>query len=359
MHATGLLLTGLAVWSVFGLASAAGTEEPRLIDPPGARELTPAELLARPAPFPAPVGESLRYGFSYWGVPLGSATIEVLRYLEVDGRRFAHIQARAHTYPAFAWIYRVRDRAEALIDLDRMRTWMSRSWMEHRHRQIYEEIDFDWETHFVRVLRERRHSGRGREVQFDFGPFAHDPLDLIYSVRRAPGLDSGPVDLPVYASRKIQGLRLVPDGREWVRSRVRERVLALRLRSEARLDGRPRDDRGRGIVWVAAEGQRIPLRLVGWFRGSENFRIGGLRAELLEYVPSAPGWEGIGGNAPPPPAAGRKPAPSSLQGRPVWDVPEGVDRVRRARDMVERDERFRVAGGRAESGAASEDGEAL
>ncbi|MCE2392523.1 MAG: DUF3108 domain-containing protein, partial [Proteobacteria bacterium] len=339
-----LAVCGVAL--VIGVASAAGADESRLIDPPGARELTPAELRARPAPFPAPVGERLRYAVSYWGLPLGTAEIEVLRYLELEGRRFAHIGARAETYPAFAWIYRVRDRAEALIDLDRVRTRISRTRMEHRRRRIYEEIAFDWETHFVKVLRERRHSGSGREVAFDFGPFAHDPLDLVYSLRRDPELGAGTVELPVYASRKIQGLRLVPAGRELVRTRATQRIPALRLHPEVRIDGQPRDDRGRGVLWIAAEGQRIPLRLAGWFRGSDDFRIGGVRAELVEYVPAAPGWEAVGGAGPAPSAAARRGAPSAVEGRPVWDVPEEIARLRHSRGIVERDERFRVAAGR-------------
>ncbi len=331
------VVLGAASLSPLGARAAGSASSLFLLDAPGARALGPDDLRARPAAFAAPVRERLRYAFSYWGVPLGTASIEVKRYLELDGRRVAHVVAKARTHAAFDWLYRVRDRAEALIDLDALRTLRSRSWMEHGGHRVYEEIDFDWRTHWVRVLRERRHSGRGRELVFDFGPFAHDPLDLIYTVRSYAGPDAAPLDLPVYASKKIQGLRLEHAGHDRITNKALGTVDALRIRPEARLDGRPRQDEGRGVLWVATEGPAIPLRLVGWFRGSDTFRVGGLKAELVEYVPHAPGWEGVRGR----PVPRRNGAARSIGGRPTWEAPKAVLAARRDAGYTTGDARFR------------------
>ncbi len=314
-----------------GARAPGGAGAALLRDPPGAREIDPAELHARPAPFAAPVGERLVYVFRYWGVPLGTTSLEVARYLEHRGRRLAHVVATARTYAAFDWLYRIDDRAEAWIDIDALRTVESRSWMEHRHRRIYEEIHYDWERHWVRVVRERRHSGRGRELVLDAGPFVHDPLGLAYTARSTPGLGDGVVELPVYADKKLRGLRLTPVETRTLDSAALGPVRALALHPEARLDGKPRGDEGHGLLWVAADATRLPLRLTGWFRGSDTFRIGGLVAELVEYTPHAPGWEGIAG-----PATNTQahPAPRSgaatEAGVAIWSPPAAVNAARRA-----------------------------
>lgn len=311
---------------------------------PGGTVLGPEALREHPAPFAAPVGEALTYAFTYWGIPIGEATVRVERLLEVDGRRVAHVISTARSNDAFSIVYPVEDRAEAWIDIDAMRTVKSRSAFRHRKREIYEELDFDWDTHFLRVLRERRHSKRGRELHMDFGPYAHDPIDLLYLPRNYP--DDQTLTLPVYASKKIYGLRLEPEANEELEAPAfGGPVTTQRYRPQALLDGKPKREEGRGLLWVTADERRLPVLMVGWFRGSDTFRVGGLRIELTGYVAADPGWESTAAQEvrrerPAPPTA-----PQSIEGKPVWQVPERIATLRAQRGVTPSIRRYRLAGG--------------
>jgi len=313
---------------------------PTLLETAGARPLTPAALAARPPRLALRAGERLEYAVSYLGVPVGRAFVEVAELLELESRRVAHLVAGAETNAFFSAFYPVRDRAEAWVDLDAAHTLESRWWMGHRRRRIYEALSYDWEVHSLRVLRHRYHSGRGREQQLDFGPFVYDALDLIFTLR---GLDPRPgarIEVPVYASKKIYTLRVDVGEVRVFRSPSLGPTPAWRLRATTLLDGVPKAAEGKGVLWVSAAAPHIPLRLEGWFRGSETFRVTGLRIELVRHRPgSATGYEDPrAAVATTPPL--RSPVPTEA-GRPVWDVPISVRTERQRRGWFPFERRFR------------------
>ena len=77
------------------LAEPAASPEPFLLDAPDLRVLAPADLVAKPPRFPFPVGERLEYAVSWFGVPAGTVSIEVARFVETGGARYAHVVAIA------------------------------------------------------------------------------------------------------------------------------------------------------------------------------------------------------------------------------------------------------------------------
>ncbi len=316
---------------------------PPLLDPAGV-SLADRALIGRPPAGAWARGERLEYAFSYLGIPVGRGFIKVAELFQREGRRLAHIVAGAETNAFFSVLYPIRDRMEAWIDLDAMRTLESRTWMGHGPQRIYEALSYDWDAHWLRVLRHRRHSGRGREHLIDFGPFVYDALDLVYTLRGFPARPGARFEIPVYASKKIYSLRFDVDEVETTESPILGVVRAWRLRSRSFLDGVPKDEEGQGELWVTADARRLPLRLTGWFRGTETFRIVGLRIELVDYQagispPPAP----RAAEAPLIPAPPPRPSVATDEGRPLWDPPAAVQEARRALGLAPFARRFRFA----------------
>jgi hypothetical protein len=292
-----------------------------LLRAPGLRELAPADLAVRPARFAAPLGEKLTYQVRYFGVDVGPATLEVARYVEVDGRRYAHLVATARTNEFWTKLFRVDDRSEAWVDLDTARVARTRTRTLHGSREAREEIRYDWATHFVTVRKAKVHRASVREDAFDFGPFVFDVFDAFYALRRVPYRNGVEVELPVCASRKIHGFRVRYAGRKDVLAAALgpAPVAALELAPYDTIDGAPHDV-GDGKVYVLADETRVPIRLDGWFRFTDFIRIGGVSAELVAWERGAPGWP-----APQPLAWSDPPiAPASAEGRPSWDAPAAV-----------------------------------
>jgi hypothetical protein len=317
----GLFLTVL-------LLAAPLAAEPYLLDDPDARTLSESELAAEPGRFAFPPGERLVYSIRYWGVPVATARLEVARFLEWEGRRYAHVVGVGDTNDVFSTFYPIHDRTEAWIDLDTLRTHRTATHTRHGHdKETHERVDYEWDAHFLHMVEVKRHAKRRREVGFDFGPFVHDTFDAFYAVRALP-LDVGSTaQLPIYANRKIYGLKVKVDRRERIEWND-ERVETLVVKPRSLLDGAALGN-GRGELHVRAEGRRVPLRLNGWFETTGGFKIGGVKAELVDWQPGDDGF--VAAEAPPLRAA--EVAVETRRGKPVWKVPDAVKQTRRERGL--------------------------
>jgi hypothetical protein len=310
---------------------------PYLLDEPGVRELGPADVAARPAKFPFPVGERLEYAVRWFGVPAGHVSIEVARYVEFQGRRYAHAVAIARTNEVFSAIYEVNDRSEAWIDLDRFATERTHAVEKHGRKHYDETVRYDRATHLLHARLDKVHKRQRKDVVFDFGPFAYDTSDLVYLLRALPLTPGYAVGVPTYANRKIFEFHIEVDPAKEIESPALGRVAALGVRPSTVLDGKPYAV-GDGVVWVAGPA-RVPVRLDGWIRTAESsFLVQGLRAELTAYVPAAPGWS-------PPHAPVVQPittAPTTRDGIPQWDPPAAVANARAAAGQAPRELRSEI-----------------
>jgi hypothetical protein len=311
-----------------------------LLQAAGLRELGPADVSGRPAAFPFPLGERLVYQVRYFGIEVGFADIEVARFVELGGRRYAHLVATAHTNEFWTRLFRVDDRMEAWVDLDSGCVARSRTRTLHGSREAREEVRYDWDTHFLTVRKVKVHRRSVREVAFDFGPFVHDVFDAFYALRRVPFRDGLEVELPVYASRKIHGFRVRSAGGSHVAVAALgpAPVAALELHPWDTIDGKPYAA-GNGRVFVLDDASRVPVLVDGWFRWTSFIQVGGVAAELVEWRRGRGDWQ-----APKPPAWAPPPvAPSSVEGRPRWDPPAAVAaaRAERGTEAYERKEPLR------------------
>jgi len=326
-----LALVALAtpLLALVALATPAHAAPCHLLARPGTRVLTPADLREKPVAFPFAPGERMEWGVRYFGIEVGRAAVEVVRFIEVRGRRVAHVVGTARTNAIFSVFYRVDDRTEAWIDADALLTLRTATHTRHgRRREVYEEVEFDWPARFVKIFEARRHSADAQRVEFDFGPFAHDTFDALYALRGMPLKTGDRVRLPVYATQKIYEFEIAVGEKDSIRSPVLGRVDALAVRPLNRLDGEPMGD-GRGRAWVTDDERHIPVRANGWLRSTQGLRIGGLRAELVDYRAGEPGWPAARSVTRPT----SPPFPPTVEGWPQWQPPPEIDEVRRRREM--------------------------
>lgn len=337
------MLRALVVSSILLAAGpcAASAQTCWLLDRPDARIIDPAELRQHPPAFPFPEGERLEYAVRYFGVEIGRASLEVARFVTWQGRRMAHVVGTARTNAFFSVFYRVDDRTEAWIDADRLRTLATATHTRHgRRREIYEEVRFDWRSHFVLIRELRRHAQEVHRVAVDFGPFVHDTFEALYALRAVPLKPGVSRELPLYASQKVYGFRIDVAESEPVHSRVLGKVPTVIVRPYNELDGE-RQDNGRGRVWVSADARQIPLRTRGWLRSTQGLRIDGLSAELVGYdagrvVAELRGEGAAAGSAWPHAHA----VPHTVKGRPQWEPPSELEETRRRLDAQTEDLRL-------------------
>ena len=313
----------LAVTTLFLLLPTSASHAQWLLDDPALRVLSPEDLASRPARFPFPVGERLEYAVSWFGVPAGTAVIEIARFVALGDQRYAHVVATARTNAVFSVLHLIDDRSEAWIDLDRFVTVRTRA-LERRPGKLYDEsVRYDWSTHFLHARLDKQHKGQRREIALDFGPHAHDTSDVVYALRALPLAPGRSFGLPTYASRKLFELRIDVAAGPPLASEPFGTVETLAVQPSMRLDGRT-FAAGDGVVYVTGAA-RVPIRLDGWIRTSEqSFLLQGLRAVLTGYTASAPGWSSRHEVAWAVPAA----MPPTQDGVPQWEPPPAVRTAR-------------------------------
>ncbi len=319
------LLAGLALL----LLTAPLSAETYLLDESDAREILSDELGDHAAQFAFPPGERLEYSIRYWGVPIATASLEVVRWIEWQGRRYAHVVGLGDTKAVFSTFYPIHDRTEAWIDIDSLQTRRTATHTRHGHdKETHERVDFEWDAHFLHMVEDKRHRKRRREVGFDFGPFVHDTFDAFYAVRTLPLGVGNTFELPVYANRKVYGLLIEVARRGSVDWNGR-RLDTLVVKPKSLLDGEALGN-GLGELQVSANGRRVPLELEGWFETTNGFKIGRVQAKLVHWK------SGKDGFAPAEPAPKREPevAVETRRGMPIWQVPEEVERMRRERGLT-------------------------
>ena len=310
------------------LASGAEGRDAFLLDEPDVREITAGELARRPARFAFPRGERLEYSIRYLGVPVATASLEVARFVAWRGQRFAHVVGVGDTNDFFSAFYPIHDRTEAWIDLDTLRTYRTATWTRHgRDKETHERIDFDWDAHFLRMVEDKTHRARRREVGFDFGPFVHDTFDAFYAIRALDLGEERPAVIPVYANNKVYSLKVEVDRRDTIDWQG-DAVETMVVRPSSLLDGEPMGN-GVGELHIRTEGRRVPLALDGWFETPSGFKIGGVQATLVAYEPGDSGW--------PVSAPARIPVQhfpiETREGQPVWEAPPAIRQVREARGI--------------------------
>jgi len=322
-RAAALLLVAFGLAASLGSAQAAPEEF--LLDAPGLRVLAPEDLAARPPRFPFPVGERLEYAVSWFGVPAGTVVIEVARFVEAGGARYAHVVATLRTNKLFSAVYDVNDRSEAWIDLDRFVTVRTRAVEKHGPKHYEESVRYDATTHFLHAQLDKIHKRQRRDLVFDFGPFAYDTSDLVYLLRALPLAEGYAIGVPTYANHKVFEFRIEVGAPKTVSSKAFGPLPALAVRPSTRLDGKLYAG-GEGVVWVSGPA-RVPVRLDGWIRTAQSsFLVQGLRAVLTRYVASAPGWTPVCE----PVVEAVTAIPPTQDGVPRWDPPAAVRDARTA-----------------------------
>ncbi len=295
-----------------------------LIDEPGATPLAIEEFTAKPPVFPAPLGERLVYAVNYLGVPIGHFAIEVVRFLTWQGRRVVHVVGLAKTTDVSSQLYPIYDRSEAWIDIDEMQTLLMRSHTKHGRKEKMSDVRFDWDTHYLHLLYEERHKGKIRELSFDFGPYVHEAIELLYQLRRVE-IDPGFYGrFPIYASRKIYEFQLQGLETETLASPVFGDVIAVVVEPAIALDGKRMGD-ARDRFWVRASDPALLLRIKGWPGEAQGFLTSGVEVELIAYVPQRAGWMT-------PPLRHWQPKLwdfASIRGMPQWEPPDDLRAARK------------------------------
>lgn len=241
------------------------------------------------------VGERLDFEISWVGIPAGHATLAIEEKIDVGGRPALRLVSTAASNDVVDVFYKVRDRAESVIDCEGRHSLRFTLRAHEGRRRRERDYTFDL------IRREATFGEPGRKVQrFPLQEPVQDPLSSLYFVRTQP-LEVG---------RSLL-LRTFEGGRLWeleVEVLRRERVAVpagrfdtIVVKPHLKFEG-VFQQKGDVVVWLTDDPQRVPIRM------QSKVKIGSVAAELTSHR-IQPGRPGVGGGAP----AGQRPAAAEVR----------------------------------------------
>jgi len=174
------------------------------------------------------------------------------------------ITSRAKSYPFFDRFYKVRDRVEALWDIERMRSLRFEKHMREGKREVFDLIEIDTDKNIAIRKKET----------WAVTPHALDILSALYYVRLQHLIPGSIIEVNVYTKRKLWPLKVRIIRREKIKVRGRKYKTIL-IEPQMRAEGIFKA-KGRIRVWLTDDERKIPVRM------KSKIPIGSIVAEIIE-----------------------------------------------------------------------------
>jgi hypothetical protein len=122
------------------------------------------------------VGEKFNFEVKYGFISAGTASMEVLRLVEYQGRPCYQVATTARSNSFFSSFYRVEDRVESIMDATGLFAWRFEKHLREGSYSSDRQHDFDQVNHRVVY----------KNDTVDVAPFVQDALSTLYYVRTQP-----------------------------------------------------------------------------------------------------------------------------------------------------------------------------
>lgn len=215
------------------------------------------DVAAEVRSLPFEPGEKLEYSLHWSGIKAGTASLEVLRDSEINGKKACHFVMKARTTPFLDKIFKVRDMIKSIACPSLTKSYLFiKKQREGRHRKNI-TLQFDENSNTVQYISKKK-----IKAPIPIEPGTIDPLTALYYTRMMvkQGIDS------------VESY--VTDGKKIVRGKVtiikKEMVEVNGETHEAFLVEPDLKDAGgvfkksknaRMRIWLSADERRIPLKI--------------------------------------------------------------------------------------------------
>ena len=202
------------------------------------------------APVPWKVGEYFQFSIEWSGLNGGNALMQVQNLQSFEGHRVWRIVTKAESNSFVSKFYKVRDRAESLIDAESL---VTRRFEKHLREGSYKKdlvVRFDQPSHKA-VYEEGK--------SYDVPARVHDVLSAFYYVRTQPLPDGGTVSIPTHDNEKSYDMVVKVIRRERVEVPAGKFdcvVVQPIMKSEGIFKSK-----GEMFVWLTDDDRRIPVQV--------------------------------------------------------------------------------------------------
>lgn len=211
--------------------------------------------------------EELVYRVDFIGITMGYARFRYEGKVTIGGKTAYHLNVRAWTSGALAYIYPVNETIDYYLDEETLAP--IRQEFTQREREKDDVATYDQDSGTITYRYRLTGEIRKRVVTV---PTVYDPVSVAYYFRWR---DLGAEDRPrnVYAGRKVWQISARLLGNERIRTEHGE-IDAIAVRPVIRKDGKVQD-KGDLKIWFSGDDRRVPVRLYAKFRKIKDWTLVG------------------------------------------------------------------------------------
>ncbi len=233
----------------------------------------------RPIVDPFVVGERVRLKLSYFNVVAGYMDVEVLPFVEVNGRKSYHLQITGKSNSFFSNIYSVDDKAETFLDYETMTPYnMSISVKETKQlREIRSYFDWKKKKCFYWEKKITKKSGlEERNFNWDIMPYSQNVFSAVFYMRTFTLIPGQTISFRVADEKKNMVVKGHVLKRETLTTALGE-IKTIKMKPEIEIEGIFKPI-GEVYFWMTDDDRKLIVRI------ESKIKIGTIVASLDELV---------------------------------------------------------------------------
>lgn len=231
----------------------------------------------RPVIDPFMPGEKVTLKLSYFNITAGTMDLEVLPFVQVNGRKSYHFRIAGRSNSLFSSFYSVDDKAETFLDYENMTPYnMSISVKETKQLREIRSY-FDWKKNKGNYWEKKitkKHGLEERQFEWDIEPYAQNILSTAFYMRVFPMEPGTTIQFRVADNKKNMVVKGHILKREKLVTPLGE-INTVKMKPEIEIDGifKPIGD---VFFWMTDDDRKLVVRI------ESKIKIGTIIASLVE-----------------------------------------------------------------------------
>jgi Protein of unknown function (DUF3108) len=228
---------------------------------------------------PFRLGEKATYRVHYGLIDAGEATLEIKPDLKaIGGRNTFHIVGTGHTLGAFNMFYKVKDRYESFIDIEKLHPVLFIRRINEGGFITNQDYIFNHNKSLIKVKRSGTDKARNYDTVFTAKPGLQDILSAGFYTRAvdfAKYAIGDIITIETFFDEELWPLSFKYLGKETVNTKF-GKMRCIKLKPVVQ-QGRVFDEKSKMTVWLSDDANHLPIRL------QADVLVGSIKIDLKEY----------------------------------------------------------------------------
>jgi hypothetical protein len=228
---------------------------------------------------PFKVGEIIKWDLYYIGIKAATMTVEIMPFVDIDGKKAFHFNGVAQTTSLMKYIYRLYDIIDSYVDYESFLPKKLTIKMDESKQNVAMVLNYDHKkgkSHFWKKRIDANGVATEERREDEFTPYAQDIFSSLYYMRTHDMKVGDKVKFVVHDNGKNWEMTIEVLKEEKVWTRLGS-VDTLLLHPTVERNGE-KFTKGKLMLWVTNDAKKVPVKY------EAELRIGSMKGNIKDYI---------------------------------------------------------------------------